>query len=170
MLLKWHWKRRGNKMDEITLAALKGSVTKWERICNGIGCDHGGEDCPLCQEIGCRDCPIAQYTGNEQCRNTPYEEWIEHNNECHHGYSRRVYCSTCQEIAEKELHFLRGLYEFHLEHSEKNLRLQINHLKSQNLELGSQLQKYQTELENQLQFLEEVTQQLNKMKDKLKES
>lgn len=58
---------------------------------------------------------------------------------------------------------------FNLEHSEKNLRLQINHLKSQNLELGIQLQKYQTELENQLQFLEEVTQQLNKMKDKLKE-
>jgi len=120
-------------MDEITLAALKGSVTKWERICNNIGCDYGGEDCPLCQEFRCEDCPVAHYTRKMQCKNTPYAEWITHHIECHPGFDRRIYCSTCQEIAEKELHFLRGLYEYHLEQSEKNLRIEIDHLKSENL-------------------------------------
>lgn len=36
-------------MNSRTLKALKGSIRKWERICNGTGEDRGPRNCPLCE-------------------------------------------------------------------------------------------------------------------------
>jgi hypothetical protein len=39
-------------MDNQTLAALKGSIRKWENIAAGTGVDKGVFNCPLCKLFG----------------------------------------------------------------------------------------------------------------------
>ena len=66
-------------MDAETLAALKGSIAKWNAIADGTGSDKGGKNCPLCamffQHGDCEGCPVFEKTGYPDCRDTPYGEW-----------------------------------------------------------------------------------------------
>lgn len=70
-------------MDDETLAALKGSIAKWEGIAAGACEDLGAINCPLCQAFmmkhpfgSCAGCPIMERTGQPVCRDTPYEHFI----------------------------------------------------------------------------------------------
>jgi len=38
-------------MDAETMAALKGSIAKWEAIVAGAGKDFGASNCPLCRKF-----------------------------------------------------------------------------------------------------------------------
>lgn len=62
-------------MDDRTLAALRGSIAKWEAIVDGTGEDQGTNNCPLCHEFynnGCVGCPVSAATGKPRCDGTPY--------------------------------------------------------------------------------------------------
>lgn len=72
-----------------TIAAIDGSIIKWEKIVSGEHKDHGSEDCPLCQMFnpnlpntpasmrptGCYGCPIYKDTSFSFCSATPYQEF-----------------------------------------------------------------------------------------------
>lgn len=67
-------------MDPDTLAALRGSVAKWERIVAGTDINRAIENCPLCAAFNhppshCRGCPVMDKTGQFGCGGTPYEEF-----------------------------------------------------------------------------------------------
>lgn len=99
-------------MEKHVRKALKGSIRKWKRIVKGVETDAGGENCPLCIEIGCSDCPVAIHANNTHCRGTPYEAWV-------HG-SYRLSTNTqggydfnkntkALRLAQAELDFLKSL-------------------------------------------------------------
>ena len=72
-------------MNKKTLAALKGSILKWEKIVDGSGIDMGCDNCPLCQRFrgelnnapadDCAGCPVAA-AGFPACVGSPYQAWI----------------------------------------------------------------------------------------------
>lgn len=102
-------------MNKKTLAALKGSIEKWEKIVAGTGGDDGADNCPLCQlfnndetEEMCAGCPVAKKTGLDGCSGTPYPDWGEH----FRGILRYPFVADTKEkvaAAEAELAFLRSL-------------------------------------------------------------
>lgn len=93
-------------MDERTLAALKGSIAKWEAIVAGTGQDEGAANCPLCAlfshfvnpeaQRGCKGCPVQEETGLSGCDGSPYEECDEDRDDF-------------KEMAAAELAFLKSL-------------------------------------------------------------
>jgi hypothetical protein len=70
-------------MDAETLAALKGSIAKWDAIADGTGSDQGVRNCPLCEMFcmgegwDCEECPVAIKTGLPDCAGTPYSNWFD---------------------------------------------------------------------------------------------
>lgn len=102
-------------MDKATLAALKGSIAKWESIAAGTGQDRGCLNCPLCKlfVLGrpfyerCDGCPVMEKTRVSGCRFTPYEEFddldSDHNNL---GYA---ISDVAKEVARREVAFLKSL-------------------------------------------------------------
>lgn len=69
-------------MDAETLAALKGSIKKWEEIVCHDGADKGTRNCPLCLRFisrfgtgRCDGCPVANAVQQDGCKGTPYIEW-----------------------------------------------------------------------------------------------
>jgi hypothetical protein len=101
-------------MDKKTLKALQGSIKKWEKIVEGKGSDKGYENCPLCKLFGdnrCVECPVAIKMGIENCFDTPYDSWTNHQDEKHDIWNSpyKIECSKCKKIAEKELKFLKSL-------------------------------------------------------------
>lgn len=96
-------------MDDKTLAALRGSIVKWEAIVAGTGEDHGADNCPLCRmflysDDGlCSGCPVADRTGEIGCAGSPYEAWDETN------IRGTVKTEADRALAQAELDFLRSL-------------------------------------------------------------
>jgi hypothetical protein len=69
-------------MNAETLAALRGSIAKWQAIVDGTGEDNGAENCPLCQMFRtdknlCTGCPVAEKTGRPFCWGSPYRDFVE---------------------------------------------------------------------------------------------
>ncbi len=73
-------------MNKATLKALRGSITKWERIVVGKEVDRGTDNCPLCRKFFnpdwwkgrnyfCDGCPVRQASGRPNCLGTPYTKW-----------------------------------------------------------------------------------------------
>ncbi len=98
-------------MTKETLAALEGSIRKWEAIVRGEGDDYGRENCPLCQLYTlCAGCPIHEDTKISECRKTPYKNWERHQ---YQSYGDQlpfvVLCPRCEELAQAELDYLKGL-------------------------------------------------------------
>ena len=97
--------------------SLKKSIEKWEGIANGTGVDDGTRNCALCAEffnnLRCYGCPVYKKTGIDGCDKTPYEEWIIHHETVHKNDNvpndTKAICSTCFEIANKEVKFLESL-------------------------------------------------------------
>lgn len=93
-------------MNAKTLKALKGSITKWERIAERRGVDLGPDNCPLCKlfyKKECVGCPVMEKTGRAQCYSTPYITWANLP-EKSVGNSLKLY-----KLAKREQAFLAGL-------------------------------------------------------------
>lgn len=103
-------------MDEKTLAALNGSIAKWEAIVAGDEIDDGVRNCPLCVMFfydDCAGCPVAEKTGNWSCIKSPYDSWSKYNNSnsrmrpiSEQPQKRRA---KLTRLAQAELDFLRSL-------------------------------------------------------------
>ena len=97
------------------MIALEESIEKWKKIANGDGVDNGVEDCALCKlhrRNLCTNCPIQIKTSNRFCKETPYDEWSNHQYNIHgKNFSRKVHenCDECKRIANAELKFLISL-------------------------------------------------------------
>lgn len=113
-------------MDDRTLAALKGSIEKWEKIVAGTDMDRRSDNCPLCAEFingdeergidGCSECPVMKASTFSGCRETPYDEWATHQKKDHLSPDWRLPpwqiepgCAECSRLARAELDFLRSL-------------------------------------------------------------
>jgi hypothetical protein len=106
-------------MDSETLAALDGSIRKWEAIVAGTGIDDGCDNCPLCKvfyyfshhkgRTYCDGCPIYLDTGITGCERTPYDAWCEEwglNTILGHNGEINIFA---QELAQDMLDYLRSL-------------------------------------------------------------
>lgn len=94
-------------MNRETLAALKGSIKKWEAIVKKEEMDDGPHNCPLCalffwKEDMCVGCPVMEKTGVDGCGNTPYDEWSREN-------FAEVIDKESLKLAKAELAFLKRL-------------------------------------------------------------
>lgn len=113
-------------MNTKTRAALRGSITKWEKIVAGVGVDRGTRNCPLCQMFlvksdTCRGCPVYEKTRKSYCKGSPYEDWdgLFLNNRSSEQLEKSLPSikMNCEEekyleakiLAEEELEFLRSL-------------------------------------------------------------
>ena len=107
-------------MNASTLKALKGSIEKWEKICEGTREDQGMANCPLCAAFAdcrstatrCFKCPVFLKTGHSGCQSTPYMKWNRHQEEvhdCEQNMWLREDCPGCSKFARAELKFLRSL-------------------------------------------------------------
>jgi len=103
-------------MDKITSKALENSIRKWSRIVNGTGFDNGIVNCSLCKiyhGIDCRGCPVMKKTKKSGCVKTPYDTWINHQENYHRHFFFPVEihgeCRTCKSLAKRELEFLKSL-------------------------------------------------------------
>lgn len=107
-------------------AALQAAITdKWEPLARGEGEDNGPLNCALCKLFyyrfgGClgiggeEACPVAKNTKVSACKGTPYEDWNLHYIDLHSGWEAGALtpqCPKCNEIAQEEVDFLRGLLE-----------------------------------------------------------
>lgn len=105
-------------MDENTLAALRGSIAKWQAIVDGTGEDLGGDNCALCEEFyedlygnPCANCPVSQKTGKSDCQDTPFNEWVHDQTRRldNHFFPRKVFDEKSKHYAQAELDFLKSL-------------------------------------------------------------
>lgn len=108
-------------MDEKTLAALKGSIKKWEDIVAGVGADNGPDNCPLCLEFHedyredgdkdkcCVGCPVMKRTGFDSCQESPYQIWLKLSDEDWEGDGFRPRTAAQKGAAIDELNFLKSL-------------------------------------------------------------
>jgi hypothetical protein len=98
-------------VDESTLAALKGSIAKWEAIVAGTGTDDGANNCPLCQKFShwcnpelpkrCVGCPVSEKMEMPYCEGTPYYEYSQAEED---DEPERM-----KEAAQGEVEFLKSL-------------------------------------------------------------
>lgn len=112
-------------MTPETLAALRGSIAKWEAIVAGTGSDKGSTNCPLCvlfydvadpddDEHGlenCSGCPVRIETGDDNCGGSPYKSWSRLLRPSIRFSEAGAFADTPKKIAaaQAELDFLRGL-------------------------------------------------------------
>jgi hypothetical protein len=97
-------------MTPETLAALEGSIDKWERVAAGEIADQGCCNCPLCRVFlfagnTCFGCPVMERTGEGGCRRTPYTQF-DHLDEDDSGWARTA---GQIEAAQAEVAFLKSL-------------------------------------------------------------
>lgn len=99
-------------MNRETLAALKGSIKKWEKIVAGTECDRGQYNCPLCALFfwaKCRGCPVDDKS-NDGCAGTPYDQWIDLFQVTDFRDGKVLANNADRKAAAKrELEFLKGL-------------------------------------------------------------
>ncbi len=102
-------------MDEKTLEALNGSIEKWKKVVAGTGKDNANSNCPLCQLYKgdpnfCNPCPVKAVTQKSGCMDTPYDKWDSHQGGVHSSeFPRKIECGVCEDIAKKEVEFLKSL-------------------------------------------------------------
>lgn len=99
-------------MNADALAALRGSIPKWEAIVAGTGVDEGHKNCRLCavfRDDDCRGCPVQERTGRPNCRSTPYEAFTDV--ATYHSATNGLRAETpeAKAAAQRELDFLRSL-------------------------------------------------------------
>jgi len=102
-------------MTPETLAALRDSIEKWDKIADQTGVDRNWRNCQLCNLFAindpqCNKCPVAEKTGIVGCYGTPFVYFSKLNppyNEELQGY----YASTPKQIAAARAmaDFLRSL-------------------------------------------------------------
>lgn len=108
-------------MKPETLAALQGSIKKWEGVVNGTIQDLGCNNCALCirfssgvcqtgeepEEVDdAETCPVKLHTGLESCAGTPYVQWA-HQVIPYGG--REAHNEEDKNLAQAEVDFLKSL-------------------------------------------------------------
>lgn len=99
-------------MDEETLAALRGSIKKWEDIVASRAIDKGKGNCPLCLMFFsdyCRGCPVEAKTNRDCCSGTPYTHWLDVEPEWYNDDGTYIHTEESLAAAKAELDFLRSL-------------------------------------------------------------
>ena len=101
-------------MKPETLAALQGSIEKWEKVVDGTGTEDSYRNCPLCQafidNVKCHGCPVNDHNDGNSCTNDEMIAWGKHIDD--HIWSDdgfRVQCPECIRLAQAELDFLKSL-------------------------------------------------------------
>ncbi len=96
-----------DQMAPETLAALRGSIAKWEKVVSAGADGTKWTDCPLCQMFwrgNCMGCPVADRTGQKICKGSPFTEYQD---------AIDVYGIDAVEVlrphAQAELDFLKSL-------------------------------------------------------------
>lgn len=103
--------------DDIRMA--KDSIKKWEGVLYHRRDERGPEDCPFCAEyyvngtpaLACWECPIYILTGERFCGNTPYENWITHQDTHFPLLPHVCVCEICRHHAAGEIIFLKEILE-----------------------------------------------------------
>lgn len=96
------------EMSKEARKALLAIIAKFENfIKNGV-LDENWELCDLYLENNCKSCPINIAVGGERCQNAPYGE-LEAHYWTTHSPKKQMVCSECEELAQKELAFLKSL-------------------------------------------------------------
>ncbi|MCK5606801.1 hypothetical protein KAR91_33170 [Candidatus Pacearchaeota archaeon] len=96
------------------MTPLEGSILKWEKICKDRrSVDNSEINCLLCKaHKSCKGCPVSKRTAITGCVGTPYQRWVDHQIDVHDSsqpFRRQKGCKICDELAQKELDFLRSL-------------------------------------------------------------
>lgn len=106
----------------ITIDALKQSITHWEHIRDGLEHSYGSADCALCElyyEIKCEGCPVQVHTKISRCDDTPYVQFTSHRKLLHgdkKGILSDEWCETCERLAHEEVVFLGSLLSKQYKH------------------------------------------------------
>ena len=116
----------GNLEDKIL---LRDAINKWLMILDGEGMDLSYRNCALCKRyrkvdekkntfpVSCDGCPVKRYTEQDGCQGSPYDSWGAH--QAYHrsplvlslGRGWIIECDECRTLAQKELAFLKMLYD-----------------------------------------------------------
>ena len=84
-------------------------IAHWERIRDGLDTDYSARSCALCRKFQrngeCHGCPVRERTGLDQCRGTPYVEFINFVID----YGACVNDGEFKRLAQAEIDFLRSL-------------------------------------------------------------
>ena len=105
-------------MNEATLLALDQEIYLWKKIVDGVDCDEGTSNSPLCKLFfinKCVDCPIRETTGSRDCMRTRYDKWCKHHKEAHATdititpLGVRSNCEDCTRIAIRHRKFLMAI-------------------------------------------------------------
>jgi hypothetical protein len=103
-----------------SLAALRGSIAKWQGVVFGEVRDYGVVNCPLCRMFyagepddegdhhACVKCPVYYRTGESDCGDTPYEEWAKLSRDQDQNLTSGYWPKTPEQVAaaKAELDFL----------------------------------------------------------------
>jgi len=93
------------------LTAIKGSIEKWDKVSKRKTCGTTRANCPLCSlyfaENSCKGCPIYEKTGQEDCRGTPFKEYVEYSNLEKYNQD---YIPSVNKTARKFRDWLKDLY------------------------------------------------------------
>lgn len=100
---------------ETVLDALNKDIAKWESLKNreeGV-VDNRFADSALCDlfhEQLCYACPITYWSKTDNCNNTPYNDWLDHQiikrGNANPPLHAHIKCSQCNGIIEKMIEFL----------------------------------------------------------------
>lgn len=110
------------------IKALKGSVRKWEQICDEEIPDEGWSNCPCCQLFNSGDCktssgatcPIAIYSGaKDNCGKTPYRAWYISLDRSPPGMYGWLVPGINDRHAKAELEFLKRCLRWLIEEKER---------------------------------------------------
>ena len=96
----------------LKLQAIDKSINKWKQIKDGTEFDKGRKNCALCQKYtNCKGCPVKEFSGEPACEGTPYLNWCNHASSYHRNDINylSVLCKTCEELAQKEIDFLKRI-------------------------------------------------------------
>lgn len=121
------------KLRGLQRYSIKQAIKKWYGIKRGEVEDRAAENCTCCEffieelEVwvgdgqyeekellrhGCENCPVYEKTGVAGCRETPYEEWLNHHGDCHYLFISpnkivlEIKCEECRNIVTREIEFL----------------------------------------------------------------
>jgi len=115
-------------MEDKTLKALVKEIKKWEAIAAGEGADV--DNCLLCELFAedCEGCPIYIKTHLRGCVNTPYDDWVGHQEHSHSRPGKKFFeieCPECERIACEQLEFLKSLLSELLSENEKQKEIMV---------------------------------------------
>jgi hypothetical protein len=96
------------------LILMQRAIEKWQDVARDELYDNGARNCALCSTYLhrhlCIGCPIHDDTNCVCCNGTPYEDWVNHQEQVHNAvHNLSIQCSECRELADAEVAYLKKL-------------------------------------------------------------